>query len=208
MHLALAKYPHVSSFPQKAYGSIDVREWDAAMDVLKGSDVARHVEILQLREKALRAHAEVESLRQSGSLSEQVIHTDLHPQNFLFQDERLNAIIDFGNASWGVLSVDIGMACHRLVRQHVVFCDRSPAVAIPDAVQSFLDAYCSINPSYGPMIGQLPLFMRELLLRKVGDVLLGHAAGRRIEVEAITEITKFGSLIDEVDMIETLGFAK
>lgn len=208
LHAALKSYPYADSFPATPYGTLETRLWQEALDAVKGTPVAASI----LEHRALTLDAlpsvirTVERLAQEGYGEEQLLHNDLHPQNLICNDGKLAAIIDFGNIAKGSVGLDIGMAFHRLVRQHLIDTnDRSPET-LGTAGIAFTHAYLSENPNFANAMPYLPDYMRELILRKVSMVLTQFAAGKRPEAECMNELTKFIGLLGEIDVIAEVCF--
>ena len=96
-----------------------------------------------------------------------VVHGDIHPHNFLFENGKLRAILDFGNIAWDYIYADIAYACHRLVRQYVV-CEGKPFEETLEAgVRIFMDNFLKICPLTTAEIRLIPVFMQRVLLSKI-----------------------------------------
>jgi len=100
------------------------------------------------------------------AVREQLIHCDLHPQNFIFEDGQLKAILDFEGVRMGELARDVGNACHRLVRQFVVFQGGDWRAHLAEGLKVFLQAYSEVNQLDNQEIAAIPHFIKDELLRK------------------------------------------
>lgn len=201
-HQALRTYPDTNTFPTESYGSINPEEWENALEKTPGSAVAKVIE--SNREKLMPRLDELNTFfaQHHGSplLREQLIHADLHPQNLIMQNENVAAIIDFGNMHVGRLGVDVGNACHRLVRQFVV----NQSGSLTDGLDTFLNAYRKVDSSYTDEdIAALPFFMREILLRKIGFCILAVPEKKYTDTESAEYIARFTQMLNEVDEIES-----
>ncbi|HEU0050478.1 MAG TPA: phosphotransferase [Patescibacteria group bacterium] len=99
--------------------------------------------------------------------SRQIIHADLHPQNILFLNDTCQAILDFEGLRVDYLTRDIGNACHRFVRQSIVFSGRTWHEVLPHLVSVFLHAYESVHVLSDSELLELAHGMRDELLRKL-----------------------------------------
>lgn len=97
----------------------------------------------------------------------QVIRGDLHPHDTLYANGGLNAIIDFEGVRVGELVREVGNACHRFVRQFVVFQNHDWQRALPEGIKIFLSAYQSVNQLSDQEIKLIPIFIQDELLRKL-----------------------------------------
>ncbi|KKU07740.1 MAG: hypothetical protein UX10_C0006G0011 [Candidatus Magasanikbacteria bacterium GW2011_GWA2_45_39] len=98
---------------------------------------------------------------------QQLIHCDLHPQNFIFKNDKLQAILDFEGVRMGELIRDVGNACHRLVRQFVVLQGGDWRTHLAEGLKIFLQAYSEVNPLNNQEILAIPYFIKDELLRKL-----------------------------------------
>ncbi|MBI4160533.1 MAG: phosphotransferase [Candidatus Yanofskybacteria bacterium] len=131
----------------------------------------------------------------------QIIHNDLHPHNTIFKDQRLRAIIDFGNMQQAPLLFDIAQALHRFVRQYVVCRGRPWAETLGIGVSIFLSEYLKENALPNDEIIAISHFMREGLLRKIAtDVRKRH--DRSVIPPDLTELKKLISLLEETEPLE------
>lgn len=200
LHETLREYEDADSFPQKSYGSIDAQEWDDALLAIQGSDVADLVESNRERLWSLLFQQAdfAEKNRGTATLDTQLVHADLHPQNLIMREGAAPAIIDFGNVCIGTTGLDIGNACHRLVRQYVVSQAETEGIpwqrSLPIGLEAFLSAYGSVDRK------TLPVFMQEILLRKIGAVILVEYPQNLLSSKvSIEQIERFVSFLDEVE---------
>lgn len=129
----------------------------------------------------------------------QVIHGDLHPQNFLFPEGEGCVILDFGNMCVADQRYDIAMALHRLVRQYVVHQGKPWQETLSEGIGIFLDAYGSADPHVRMDIATLPVFMKGMLLRKMAGNLNHYRKGTRNWENCLSQCVRFLGYIKEVD---------
>lgn len=205
LHEALREYENAVSFPQRSYGSIDAKEWDQALLAIQGSHVANLIE--KNRERLwslLSLHANFATENRGRAISKtQLVHADLHPQNLIMRVGATPAIIDFGNVCIGTVGLDVGNACHRLVRQYVVSRSETEGIpwqrSLPIGLETFLSSYGDIDR------GTLPVFMQEILLRKIGAVLMYEYPQQILSSEvSMEQIERFVTFLDEVEEMRKL----
>lgn len=128
-----------------------------------------------------------------------VVHGDIHPHNFLFEDGKLRAILDFGNIAWDYIYADIAYACHRLVRQYVV-CEGGPfEETLGVGVRIFTDNFLKICPLTAAEIKFIPVFMQRVLLSKIHLISRRYIWGIFTKDIAKFEIGKCVGLLREVE---------
>lgn len=132
----------------------------------------------------------------------QVIHGDLHPQNFLFPEGQGCVILDFGNMCIADKRYDIAMALHRLVRQYIVYQGKPWQETLPEGIGIFLDAYQSVDSLVRQEITTLPVFMKGLLLRKMAGNLNHYRKGTRNWKNCLSQCARFLGYLEEVDVIQ------
>lgn len=205
LHKATREYPAADEFPKSSFGTMDITLWDkAACDMpesrtrtLYREHCGRLIELSITTEDVIKRHG--------GPLSKhQLVHGDIHPQNLIMDGSQVAAIIDFGNVSIGTLGMDLGMACHRLVRQYTVYRNKEHGErwenSLNTGLRAFLEAYQDAMPDVtDECLRDMPHFMREILLRKVGYNLTLFAEGKRADDMACSQIERFIGLLNEVD---------
>src|SRR3989344_250419 len=102
-----------------------------------------------------------------GKSLTQMIHADLHPHNFLFNQDRLTAILDFGDVRLGFRAADAASACHRLVRQYVVCSGKSWNKVLEKGLRTFISNYQTVFPLPAKELALFSEFMALALLRKI-----------------------------------------
>ncbi len=137
----------------------------------------------------------------SVQTSDGVIHGDIHPQNFIFQGDRLAAIIDFENIARADIIYDVATACHRLVRQHVVFSGKPWPEVLPNGISIFLREYLGENKLADEKIRMLPVFAQELLLRKMAYNYSLYKLKKRNHQVCQAQYEKFFILLSEAEAI-------
>lgn len=146
-----------------------------------------------------------ESLKLGGDLRVQIIHRDLHPQNMLFKDDSLVAILDYSDVSYGRLAADVGNACHRFVRQFVVY-QREMNQRLPiyellvEGVELFFREYLKSNSLNSFDLVSVPFLIKDELLRKLNSCLTKWYEHQN-EMAVRGELEKFISLLKEADYI-------
>ena len=108
-----------------------------------------------------------ESLDNMSKAKIQPIHCDLHPQNTIFKKEKLVAFLDFEGVRLGELCRDVANACHRFLRQFIVFQKKDWRRALPRGLEIFIREYTEVNPLKKNEISLFPVFISDELLRKI-----------------------------------------
>lgn len=208
MHKSLTTYDGPLQAPRviSQYGSLNPKTWreflEEYSDTGAGALIGEHARFLS--SKLDQVNLGINELHEKGLITEQVIHGDVHPQNVAFDDGEFTGVLDFDEMKIGSVGIDVGMACHRLVRQHCMEQEGDLEETVPEAVDTFVGAYTEENPEFGELIPYLFHFMREYVMRKMSSVFIGFAEGRRVESDALSEIEKFISMLYEIDYMETL----
>lgn len=201
MHRALLLFPRkeIVGHVDAVVGHLRVDYWDAIPE-FSGTNP---FELLLKNKQAFVQEKTRETIEALAAVQEQdeVIHGDIHPQNFLFQDNALAAIIDFGNMARADQMNDVAMAYHRLVRQYIVHARRPWEDVLAEGVRLFLDAYTAVHPLEDVQMRLLPAFADALLLRKMAYNLDLYRTGRRRWEEALSQWERFLSFMDEIDAI-------
>lgn len=133
--------------------------------------------------------------------SRQVIHADLHPQNFLFDGGALTAILDFGNVRVDYVHADIANACHRLVRQFVVHQGRPHRETVCLGVREFVRGYRSWRDFSDEDIALIPVFLRYVLFKKIRGVTTRYLNGKFSHDVAYEQTDRFLNLLPEAEII-------
>ena len=206
MHTSLANYEGPLQAPRviSRYGSLDLNTWGDFLrdhsDTKVGALMGEHADFLQ--SKLNQVNADLQRLKEQDLLEEQVIHGDVHPQNVAFDKGKFTGFLDFDEMKIGSVGIDVGMACHRLVRQHCMEQGGNLEETVPQAIKTFVSAYTKENPEFERLIPYLFHFMREYVMRKMSSVFTGYAEGRRTEADALSEVEKFISILKEIDCME------
>lgn len=204
MHQALPSFPHkeIVTHVDVVVGPLRVDYWDAILRI----SGANPFELMLEEQYAFVREKTRDTVEALLAIQEQddIIHGDIHPQNFLFQDDTLAAIIDFGNMARTDQMYDIAMACHRLVRQYIVHAGRPWEDMLADGVRLFLGSYTAAYPLEEARVRLLPAFADALLLRKMAHNLNLYRAGRRVWEESLSQWERFFLFMDEVDAIRTV----
>lgn len=197
LHCALREYPEMKGFSSTSFGDLAMN-WEGFL--AEKNKVASF-----LRDKGTfvsylgpQVKMRLEWLEGQGILSKQLVHADLHPQNFIMADGEVRAVIDFDNVCFGTLGMDVANACHRLVRQYVIYQEAPWEESLAKGVELFLKTYLTENPWFEREVSHLSLFMEEILLRKLSLNLEYFATGRHTEEVALSEAQKFIGLLLEV----------
>jgi len=186
----------------EAIGPLDQACWGAIHELGGVNDFERFVIVQRafIHEYVGRAS---DALRRVA-FKEDLIHGDLHPQNFLFPECSPCVILDFGNACFADYRYDIAMALHRLVRQYIVHQARPWRDSILAGVATFLGAYRTINPSVEQDVRLLPKFMSAMLFRKMAHNLGLYRKGARSWESCLSQWQRFFGFLDEVDAFQTV----
>lgn len=134
----------------------------------------------------------------------QLIHADLHPHNLLFCKEKLAAILDFGDVRLGFRAADAASACHRLVRQYIVFSRQPWPEVLAEGLRLFLEHYQSVFPLPHDELKLFSHFMELALLGKMKGNLSKYYHQQRPEWPhdvAYQEFVKQTNLLTESDVM-------
>ncbi len=132
----------------------------------------------------------------------QVIRGDLHPHDTIFVGNDLNALIDFEGVRVGELIRDVGNACHRFVRQYVVYQKNDWRLTLPKGIKIFLSNYVKFNPISPEEIKLIPIFIKDEILRKLHkDISLYYYNDYPANLEG-GELEKKLTLLKEASLIE------
>jgi Ser/Thr protein kinase RdoA (MazF antagonist) len=138
----------------------------------------------------------VQNASRMSSATKQVVRNSLHPHDVLFEDGRLQAIIDFEEIGINQLARDVGNACHRFVRQYVVYQGRPWSETLARCADIFLSAYQEQNPLSVVDVDLLSVFIKDELLRKLHSSLTKLKAAEWVGAYE-SETLKFISLLKE-----------
>lgn len=97
----------------------------------------------------------------------QAIHGDLHPQNTLYQGNKLVGILDFDDTKVSERIRDFGNALHRFVRQYVVFQNKPWKEELPKGIFMFINSYSKIININEKELRTTEVLMKDELLRKL-----------------------------------------
>lgn len=186
----------------QAIGPLDTAYWDAIRE-LEGVNAFERFVIVErsfIREYVGRIS---DALRQIAS-KEELIHGDLHPQNFLFPERQPCVILDFGNICFADYRYDIAMALHRLVRQFIVHQARPWQDRILGGIAIFLRAYGMVDPSVERHVKLLPAFMAGLLFRKMAHNFGLYRKGARSWESCLSQWQRFFGFLEEVDAFQAI----
>lgn len=102
-----------------------------------------------------------------SAAQQQPIHGDLHPQNTIFEDGKMVAILDFEGVRLDSVVRDFANAMHRFVRQYVVKTGEPWEKSLPDGLKIFFDSYSSVNNLANKGVENAAIFIADELLRKL-----------------------------------------
>lgn len=196
MPLGLLMDAHIDA----AIGSLDPEYWDTIS--MEGANPFE--ELVHERQAFLREEAHLASHALAGVVSCDVVHADLHPQNFLFPERQRCVILDFGNLCFADHGYDIAMACHRLTRQYVVHQGRPWQETLPKSIAIFLETYAGVDRSVEQKIKLLPAFMKGLLLRKMAGNLAFYRKKLRSWESCCSQWKRFLAFLEETDAIQAI----
>jgi len=137
-----------------------------------------------------------------SSLSLQPIHADLHPQNTIFSNRKLVAMLDFESVRVDSVIRDFGNAMHRFVRQYVVNSSGSWRTTLPVGLKIFFDAYSTINPLDKRECKFVSVLIADELLRKLFKDITLYFQGYQGNIDK-RELIKKLNLLNEVSLIQT-----
>lgn len=170
LHQALAKASFLEEIKKKPalLTPWSLEGWNEMRELSKSKNGKENDIFIENADFILETAKSVQVFFSSGnSFRLQPIHCDLHPQNFIFKDEKLLAILDFEGLRIGELARDIANACHRMVRQYVVFSGGDRRKYLPKGVRLFLEEYSKLNPISDKEKRAMPVFIKDEILRKL-----------------------------------------
>jgi homoserine kinase type II len=163
LHLAGA------DFPDRRAGRYEPEEIDRRLANVTG---LRRSELMPAQ-AILTAELGTLAGERAGALPMGVIHGDLFVDNVLFADDRLTALLDFEQASWGRLAYDLAVT--------VLAFGFGQDDFRPDVTRALIDAYVAIRP---PAPAERASFGAELrfaacrfAVTRITDVHLKQGAG-------------------------------
>lgn len=131
----------------------------------------------------------------------QVIRGDLHPQDTIFLNEKLNAFIDFDNIRVGELARDVFNACHRFVRQFVVYQRKNWQITLSDGVSIFMKSYNKINRLTRSETLMAEVLIEDEILKKLFSDLNKYINYRNDEFVTGGELAKKLILLREASLV-------
>ncbi len=138
----------------------------------------------------------------SKNTRKQVIKGDQHPLNTLYQNGKLMALLDFADAEFSELVKDIGNACHRFVRQYVVFQGGDWRSTLSRGLDIFFTRYQSINPLTKEEKASIPSAILDGLLQKIYSTLYKYYVTPGLkQYDDIAEIRKLLGLLQEASIL-------
>ncbi|MDO8500042.1 MAG: phosphotransferase [bacterium] len=200
LHQALARIPFAEEILKNPplLSSWNRNGWEYILTSAKMKQEEIDVTLNQQRGLVLQAIDAVE--RNSEAISrakQQFIHCDLHPHNTIFRDGTLKALLDFEGVRMGELARDVANACHRFVRQFVVFHGGDWQDPLRRGLELFLAEYTKHNSLGREELVLLPVFIQDELLRKLfKDLNLYYREGYARNVEG-GELKKKLTLLQE-----------
>lgn len=139
---------------------------------------------------------------ESVNITTQPIHRDLHPHNTIFKDSSLKALLDFSDVSLGERARDVGNACHRFVRQYIVFEKKPWQEMIGKGLELFLKRYYEYYPLSQEEFSALPVFIYDELLGKLYYDLKGIYLDNDDRFVTGGQLEKMLTLLTEAPIIE------
>lgn len=165
-HKVLAQNP--LSVPQNRPYPWTRSEWDKIFELANSGRNKTDQTVINHQSLIEKAIERVEARRhESVNIITQPIHRDLHPHNTIFENSSLKALLDFADVSLGERARDIGNACHRFVRQYIVFQQKPWQETIQKGLQLFLHEYHKHYPVSKEEFAALPAFIYDELLGKL-----------------------------------------
>ena len=99
----------------------------------------------------------------------QLIHSDLHPKNVIFNKGRVSAIIDFNSLKIGRIEEDLAFASYRFS----AYKKRDPQQVI-DSITDFIEIYRKYNPINKERIKLTCYFFRHITLQRLCYIIRMH----------------------------------
>ncbi len=108
-----------------------------------------------------------QGLCQPFNFRTQIIRGDLHPHDTIYQKGKLRALVDFDDMRVGELMRDVTTACHRFVRQFIVYQGRDWEETLALGLDLFVNEYLKVNLISDAEISAGAIFIADELLRKI-----------------------------------------
>jgi len=109
-----------------------------------------------------------------NQLSDEIIHSDLHPHNVLIVDDQVKAIIDFDAVRISQQARDVAFAIYRFGRQFLVGMSEDKwQIEAKRVKEVFLESYSKVKNISNQELELMPLLIRDEFIRKILFVLKG-----------------------------------
>ncbi len=170
LHVALNRSPFAEEIKKNDKGSV---AWDEESFTKQWKYVEEHVPKLFERYSSEFAMIDLcvrkakSKKNELGFAQQGIVRNSLHPHDTLFKNEKCQAIIDFEEIGVSQLMREVASACHRFVRQYVIFQEKPWQQTLGKGLGIFLKGYFSENPKLRSEINLLPFFLFDELLRKL-----------------------------------------
>ncbi|MBI2670113.1 MAG: phosphotransferase [Candidatus Yanofskybacteria bacterium] len=204
VHTALSHFPFAEEM--KILKSAILMPWNAAgwkeiFSCCQRKSTEIDLAVVSAQDLILKASA-CAKIDSSKNTRKQVIKGDQHPLNTLYENNKLTALLDFADAEFGELVKDIGNACHRFVRQFVVFREGDWQKTLPLGLEVFFNHYQSINPLTEEEKLSVPSAILDGLLQKIYTRLYFYYMTTESEkYDDIAEVRKLLGLLKEACII-------
>ena len=132
------------------------------------------------------------------SLPKQIIHSDLHPHNLLFEGGEVRAILDFDAVRISEQARDVAFAIYRFGRQFLINKSANEAkILAPMLRESFLKNYYSVKGFSTAEIDLMPVLLKDEFTRKLLFVLKSVYLENNLTWSK--DLPKFIAAFEEID---------
>lgn len=167
---------------QRSKGTIVQHDWQTLGRIIQMVRTNRKISRFdqEVSEIADEVEKESNSLRSGrvGDLPFQVVHTDLHPHNLLFdkKTKKLMAFIDFDSLEFTQRIRSVAFAMHRVARTFGNLTERKSdsGADMGERAKLFIDHYAEVGGLNSEEIGAIPMIVKDEALRRVVIVLNEH----------------------------------
>lgn len=204
IHTALVHFPfaeEIQNQKPKVLMPWNLDEWGKIFSCCQRKSTDIDLAAASAQELILKT-ASLTKVNISKNTRKQVIKGDQHPLNTIYKNGKLVALLDFADAEFSELIKDIGNACHRFVRQYVVFQGGDWQKMLPRGLEIFFNRYQSINPLMEEEKTSIPPAILDGLLQKIYSRLYKYYFTPESEkYNDIAELAKLLSLLQEAELV-------
>ena len=201
LHVALGSLSVKEKRPSKTDWVLE--KWDSIFEFAHGKTGPIDKIVEHNQELLLNEATYISNKRDAYSdCTRQFVHLDLHPHNVIFDGNSLCAFLDFSDVNLSELARDVGQACHRFVRQFVVYQNGNWRKLLGEGLSVFFEAYRKENELTKADLDAIPLLIKDELLRRIYSDLKRHYEEGYSRLVEGGELEKKVSLLGESSYFE------